>query len=91
MNVTSRLPVVLLAVGSLLFAACTSTNKAFDSWLGSKGTEFIAKSGLGPPDGVRSDGQGGKILVWGTPPSPVTQIYVNPSGLIYYWRTYDGY
>ena len=70
-----------------LLAGCVSTRKAFDSWIGTTGADFIARAGLGPPDEVRSDGRGGQILVWGAAPNGVTQIYVDVEDVIYYWRT----
>ena len=86
MKRTATLVATVLMVLGLM--ACASTQKIMDSWVGSTGAEFIEGAGLGPPEEVRPDGRGGQILVWGSSPNAVTQVYVDANDKIYYWRTY---
>ncbi len=79
----------LLLLSVLAAQSCTSTQKLMNSWMGSTGAEFIAGAGMGPPEDVRPDGRGGHILIWGSYPNAVTQIYVDSDDRIYYWRTYN--
>ena len=83
----------LLAAGlvmALAFAACSSVQSNMDSWLGSKGDEFIKGADMGPPEEIRDDGKGGHILIWGASPNQITQAYVDANDRIYYWRVRTG-
>lgn len=55
-----------------------------DSWLGLTEAQLIAQTG--PPNFIRDDAQGGKVLIYGQAGNFCRMFYVNSAGSIYSWR-----
>ena len=75
-------------LASMLTVGCATFNDSLDNWMGHSKQELYDK--WGPPIGVRSDGQGGRISVYRVSGGPrgttVVYMYSQADGTLYYWR-----
>ncbi len=54
--------ILFVAFVVILLGACTSTREKMDSWLNHHESELIQS--WGPPQAERSDGKGGRVLIY---------------------------